>query len=160
MAEYEIRISGVHYAANGDSVAGQKDTEEMHMRTRELLSRIDRVRPIVTLSPDPENRVHERALQARALGKRIGRVALECVDLVWDLLRASGKPMLLAKVKEWPPINVLVHYLKNIYLFSVENGLMEKHAEDLDSMDLPFNWRYIPIDYPQPEDYWPEKFDK
>ena len=30
MAEYEIRISGVHYAANGDSVAGQKDTEEMH----------------------------------------------------------------------------------------------------------------------------------
>ena len=38
MAEYEIRISGVHYGANGDSVAGQKDTEEMHMRTRELLS--------------------------------------------------------------------------------------------------------------------------
>ena len=160
MAEYEIRISGVHYGANGDSVAGQKDTEEMHMRTRELLSWIDRTRPIITLSPDPKNRVHENALQARALGNRIGRVALECVDLVWDLLRASGKPMLLAKVKEWPPINVLVHYLKNIYLFSVENGLMEKHAEDLDSMDLPFNWRYIPIDYPQPEDYWPEKFDK
>ena len=93
-------ISGVHYGANGDSVAGQKDTEEMHMRTRELLSWIDRVRPIITLSPDPENRIHERAIQARALGKRIGRVALECVDLVWDLLRASGKPMLLAKVKE------------------------------------------------------------
>ena len=160
MAEYEIRISGVHYAANGDSVAGQKDTEEMHMRTRELLSWIDRTRPIITLSPDPKNRVHENALQARALGNRIGRVALECVDLVWDLLRASGKPMLLAKVKEWPPINVLVHYLKNIYLFSVENGLMEKHAEDLDSMDLPFNWRYIPIDYPQPEEYWPVKFEK
>ena len=100
MAEYEIMISGVHYGANGDSVAGQKDTEEMHMRTRELLSWIDRVRPIITLSPDPENRIHERAIQARALGKRIGRVALECVDLVWDLLRASGKPMLLAKVKE------------------------------------------------------------
>ena len=96
MAEYEIRISGVHYGANGDSVAGQKDTEEMHMRTRELLSWIDRTRPIITLSPDPKNRVHENALQARALGNRIGRVALECVDLVWDLLRASGKPMLLA----------------------------------------------------------------
>ena len=64
MAEYEIRISGVHYGANGDSVAGQKDTEEMHMRTRELLSWIDRVRPIVTLSPDPENRVHRRAMQS------------------------------------------------------------------------------------------------
>ena len=90
----------MHYGANGDSVAGQKDTEEMHVRTRELLSMIDRVRPIVTLSPDPNNHVHENALQARALGKRIGRVALECVDLVWDLLRATGKPMLLAKVKE------------------------------------------------------------
>ena len=74
MAEYEIRISGVHYGANGDSVAGQKDTEEMHMRTRELLSWIDRTRPIITLSPDPKNRVHENALQARALGNRIGRV--------------------------------------------------------------------------------------
>ena len=63
MAEYEIRISGVHYGANGDSVAGQKDTEEMHMRTRELLSRIDRVRPIVTLSPDPSNPVHESVVQ-------------------------------------------------------------------------------------------------
>ena len=61
--------------------------------------------------------------------------------------------------KEWPPINVLVHYLKNIYLYSVENGLMGKHSEELDSMDLPFNWRYIPIDYPQPEEYWPEKFN-
>jgi hypothetical protein len=40
MAEYEIKISGVHYGANGDSVAGQKDTEEMHVRTRELLSRM------------------------------------------------------------------------------------------------------------------------
>ena len=100
MTEYEIRITGVHYGANGDSVAGQKDTEEMHVRTRELLSRIDRVRPIVTLSPDPNNHVHENALQARALGNRIGRVALECVDLVWELLRASGQPMLLAKVKE------------------------------------------------------------
>ena len=100
MTEYEIRITGVHYGANGDSVAGQKDTEEMHMRTRELLSWIDRVRPIITLSPDPNNHVHENALQSRALGNRIGRVALECVDLVWDLLRASGQPMLLAKVKE------------------------------------------------------------
>lgn len=55
--------------------------------------------------------------------------------------------------KEWPPINVFVHYMKNIYLYSVENGLMDKHGDELDTMDLPFNWRYIPIDYPQPEFY-------
>lgn len=45
--------------------------------------------------------------------------------------------------KEWPPINVFVHYMKNIYLYSLENGLMDKHCEELDAMDLPFNWRYI-----------------
>ena len=60
--------------------------------------------------------------------------------------------------KQWPPVNVLVHYLKNIYLYSVENRLMDKHSEDLDVMDLPFKWQYIPIDYPQPVDYWPDGF--
>ena len=55
--------------------------------------------------------------------------------------------------KEWPPLNILIHYLKNIYLYSVENGLMDKHAEELDEIELPFKWQYIPIDYPQPEIY-------
>ena len=27
--DYRLEISGVHYGANGDSVFGQKDTEEM-----------------------------------------------------------------------------------------------------------------------------------
>ena len=40
-----------------------------------------------------------------------------------------------------------VKKLKNIYLYSVEHELMDKHAEELDTMDLPFNWRYIPIEY-------------
>ncbi len=53
--------------------------------------------------------------------------------------------------KEWPPLHILVHYLKNIYLYSVENGLMEKHADELDQMNLPFNWHYIPVKYPEPE---------
>lgn len=53
----------------------------------------------------------------------------------------------------------MVHYLKNIYLYSVENGLMDKHSEELDAMDLPFKWQYIPTDFPQPEEYWPEKFE-
>ena len=39
----------------------------------------------------------------------------------------------------------------------MDNGLMEKHAEEMDSMDLLFNWRYIPLDYPHPIDYWPNK---
>jgi hypothetical protein len=75
MAEYQLKITGVHYGANGDSVAGQKDTEEMHLRTREMLSWIDCKRPIVVLSADPANHIHKEAIMARALGKRIGRVA-------------------------------------------------------------------------------------
>ena len=50
----------------------------------------------------------------------------------------------VAKIKE-------NKYLKNIYLYSVENGLMDKHRDEMEQMDLPFNYRYIPLDYPQPE---------
>ena len=100
MTDYQLKITGVHYGANGDSVAGQKDTEEMHMRTRELLSWIDRERPMVVLSADPTNHIHKDAIMARAQGRRIGRVAFDDSDRAWDLLRQSGKPMLLAKVKE------------------------------------------------------------
>lgn len=31
------------------------------------------------------------------------------------------------------------------------NALMDKHREEVEQMTLPFNFRYIPIDYPQPE---------
>ena len=100
MAEYQLKISGVHYGANGDSVAGQAETEEMHVHTCELLSWIDHERPIVVLAPDYTNHIHKDAIMARAQGKRIGRVAFECVDLAWALLHQSGQPMMLAKVSE------------------------------------------------------------
>ena len=38
MKEYRFRISGVHYAANPEAETKRlPDTEEMHVRTRELL---------------------------------------------------------------------------------------------------------------------------
>lgn len=55
--------------------------------------------------------------------------------------------------KEYPPLNVLIHYLKNIYLYCVENDIMETRIEDLDELQLPFNWHYIPTKYPEPEEY-------
>ena len=100
MAEYELLLSGVHYGANGDSVAGQKETEEMHARTRELLMWIDRERPLVVLSPDPVNPIHRDAVMARAQGRRIGRVAFDDVEKAWRLLSQSGQPMVWANVKE------------------------------------------------------------
>lgn len=36
---------------------------------------------------------------------------------------------------------------------------MDMHSYELDAMNLLFNHRYIPFDYPQPEDYWPVKFE-
>jgi hypothetical protein len=54
---------------------------------------------------------------------------------------------------EFPPVSILAHYLKNIYLYSIEHQLMDKQAEELDVMDLPFDWQYIPIKYPEPENF-------
>lgn len=100
MSEYRIKISGVHYGANGDSVAGQKETAEMTARTLDLLRWVDRERQIVTLAPDPANPIHKDAIKARSRGRKIGRVAKEDVKKTWDLLRQSGKPMLMARVSE------------------------------------------------------------
>ena len=81
------------------------------MRTRELLSQIDRTRPIVVLSPDPSNHIHHNAIQARALGKRIGRVAYDDNEKAWELLRQSGKTMLLARVKD---VSIVDHGYVNV----------------------------------------------
>lgn len=61
--------------------------------------------------------------------------------------------------KEWPPLYILTHYLKNIYLYCEEHGLMSKHSYELDKMKLPFNWKYIPLTFPQPIEYYPELFN-
>ena len=100
MIDYKIKISGVHYGANGDFVAEQKDTEETHMRTHELLRWIDRVRPIVVLGPDNSNPIHTNAIKAFSQGKRIGRVSKNDINLAWDLIRQSGKTMIMARVSE------------------------------------------------------------
>lgn len=98
MAVYQLKISGVHYAANGDSVAGQKDTKEMHVRTRELLSWIERERPMVVLVAEPNNYFEADAIIARAKGRRIGRVASECLKVANTLLKRQGQTMMLAWV--------------------------------------------------------------
>ena len=32
---------------------------------------------------------------------------------------------------------------------------METRIEDLDDLQLPFNWHYIPTKFPEPEEYLP-----
>ena len=55
--------------------------------------------------------------------------------------------------KEWPPFNVMAKKIKNIYLFSLDNGLLDMGFDELAALELPFNWTYIPIKYPQPVDF-------
>ena len=52
----------------------------------------------------------------------------------------------------FPPLHVLQHYLKQIYDYAQNADIMSRTLDELDLMELPFNYRYIPIDYPQPEE--------
>lgn len=53
--------------------------------------------------------------------------------------------------KEYPPLYLIVHYLKQIYFYSKENNLLELQLSDLEKMSLPFNLKYIPLQFPQPK---------
>lgn len=59
----------------------------------------------------------------------------------------------LTKWDAYPPIHIIAHYLKLIYLYAKDHNLLTKHREELEAMDLPFNLNYIPLTYPQPEYY-------
>ncbi len=67
-------ITGVHYAANPEQVAGQPDTEEMHVRTLEMLRWVRDEAPFVVLAPTSECHENPDAVAARVLGRRIGYV--------------------------------------------------------------------------------------
>ena len=98
MAKYLMKISGVHYAANDDSVAGQTETEEMHVRTRQMLSWLSTEKPKVVLAAEPTNHWNPNAVTARARGRRIGRVADECLDVANSLLAGNAHRMVMARV--------------------------------------------------------------
>ena len=99
--EYRFKISGVHYAANPEAETKRlPDTEEMHVRTRELLTKIDRERPLVSLFAEPTNLFNPDCIMAFSRGKRIGRVADACVGEVKSLLAQSEDPILFARVED------------------------------------------------------------
>jgi len=58
----------------------------------------------------------------------------------------------------WPSIDVLQHYIKQIYAYSKENSLLDKSMDEIAEMDLPFDWKYIPLSYPNPIDMYPYLF--
>ena len=55
--------------------------------------------------------------------------------------------------EEFPPLAVIAHYIKQIYLYASGNNLMDKPLDEVCQIELPFNPEFIPIEYPHPEDY-------
>ena len=51
----------------------------------------------------------------------------------------------------FPSIYLTATYLKKIYLFAQANDLLNIELSVLDTMDLPFDWKYIPTKYPEPK---------
>lgn len=58
----------------------------------------------------------------------------------------------------FPSIYLTATYLKKIYLYAQTNNLLDLELDTLNEYDLPFDWHYIPIKYPEP-DYFTEKND-
>lgn len=50
--------------------------------------------------------------------------------------------------KLWPMPYIFAYYLKHVYYYALENGLMNKTSEEIDAMNLPFKYQYIPLNYP------------
>ncbi len=48
----------------------------------------------------------------------------------------------------WPAPYVFAYYLKHVYLYAVKNDLLDKTSEEIDSLNLPFKYKYIPLYYP------------
>lgn len=129
--EYRFKISGVHYAANPEAETQRlPDTEEMHVRTRELLTKIDRERPLVSLFAEPTNLFNPDCIMAFSRGKRIGRVADECVGEVKSLLAQSEDPILFARVedvtiKEHGHLTVVVEAEKLTNILPLQSSAIE-----------------------------------
>ncbi len=49
------------------------------------------------------------------------------------------------------PLMIIRRYLKLVFGFCAENNLLEKRIEEVESINLPFNIKLLPTDYPQPD---------
>lgn len=50
----------------------------------------------------------------------------------------------------FPPIPIIAHYFKQLYLYAISHDLMDKRYEELKAMSLPFNIDYIISKFPPP----------
>jgi hypothetical protein len=55
---------------------------------------------------------------------------------------------------EFPMPYIFAHYYKQLYLYAKEHNLLDKHRDDLEGMDLPFNINYIVLNFPEPSFFY------
>lgn len=56
--------------------------------------------------------------------------------------------------RDFPPKFVLLHYLKQINNYAEEHHLLETPLSELNTRLLPFDYKWIPTEYPKPTYQW------
>ena len=138
MIEYQIKIVGAQFAANPDYHFGDQETDEICARTIAMLSELGNMKPRVVLKAEPTNPRDPRAIMARAMGRKIGYVCREQLELVHAVLDQSERGMLAGEVD-----NVVIY--KHGYLFIV---LRSKEQVDIRRQDPDINWNIRQTDFP------------
>ena len=131
MTEMTIKILGVQFAANPDYKFGDPETPEIWMRTINLLTELRDRKPRVVLKAEPTNPQDEKAVMARAMGRKIGYVNRDQRDEVRRLLRLSKRGMLGAEVGE-----VIVGNHGYLYI-----TLQCEETATTDWQEAGFNWQ-------------------
>ena len=138
MIEYQIKIVGAQFAANPDYHFGDPETEEMWARTMGMLSELRDMKPRVVLKAEPTNPRDPKAVMARAMGRKIGYVCREQLDLVHSILSLSKRGLLAGDIN-----NVVVY--KHGYLFII---LRCNEPADIRPQNSDINWSIRQADFP------------
>ena len=138
MIEYQIKIVGAQFAANPDYHFGDPETDEICARTIAMLSELRDMMPRVVLKAEPTNPSDPNAIMARAMGRKIGYVCREQLELVHAILGQSKRGMLAGEVD-----NVVIY--KHGYLFIV---LRSKEPVEIRRQDPVINWNIRQTDFP------------
>ena len=139
MIEYQIKIVGAQFAANPDYHFGDQETDEICARTIAMLSELRDLKPRVVLKAEPTNPRDSNAIMARSLGRKIGYVCREQLDLVHSVLGQSERGMLAGEID-----NVVIY--KHGYLFII---LKCNEPADIRPQSSDIHWNVGQTDFPQ-----------
>lgn len=98
--QYEVMIVGLHYATNPTYNNEMGIVPEMEKHTVNVLRELEKKRPRVILMPEPTNPMDPFAIMARVRGNRIGYVAKFHREIILNIFKQTGKPMLTGSIQK------------------------------------------------------------